>query len=111
VPAVLAVVLLVVAVGVFLPGPAAQAVLVLAVAVAALIWVAGENFGGVFTGSGTDPNSGPLLALLAAAYWPRAAGLRRTGDARTGDGRAGGPQEPVGERAAGERPVRGKVAP
>jgi hypothetical protein len=111
VPAVLAVVLLVVAAGVFLPGPAARAVLVLAVAVAALIWVAGENFGGVFTGSGTDPNSGPLLALLAAAYWPRAAGLRRAGDARAGDGRAGGPQKPVGERAAGERPVRGKVAP
>lgn len=111
VPAVLAVVVLVVAVGVFLPGPAARAVLVLAVAVAALIWVAGENFGGVFTGSGTDPNSGPLLALLAAAYWPRAAGLRRAGDARTGDGRAGGPQEPAGERATGERPVRGKVAP
>lgn len=109
-PVVLAVVLLVVGVGVFLPGPAARAVLVLAVAVAALIWVAGENFGGVFTGSGTDPNSGPLLALLAAAYWPRA-GLQRAGDARTGDGRAGGPQEPVGERAAGERPVRGKVAP
>jgi hypothetical protein len=111
VPAVLAVVLLVVAVGVFLPGPAARAILVLAVAVAALIWVAGENFGGVFTGSGTDPNSGPLLALLAAAYWPRAAGLRRAGDARTGDGQADGPQEPVGEKAAGEKPVRGEVAP
>ena len=110
VPRLLAVVLLVVAVGVFLPRPAARAVLVLAVAVAALIWVAGENFGGVFTGSGTDPNSGPLLALLAAAYWPRAAGLRRAGDARTSDGRAGGPQEPVGERAGGERPVCREVA-
>jgi len=110
VSAVLAVVLLVIAIGVFLPGRAARAVLVLAVAVAALIWVAGENFGGVFTGSGTDPNSGPLLALLAAAYWPRVAGLRRAGDARTGDGRAGGAQEPVGERAGGERPVCGEVA-
>jgi hypothetical protein len=111
VSAVLAVVLLVIAIGVFLPGRAARAVLVLAVAVAALIWVAGENFGGVFTGSGTDPNSGPLLALLAAAYWPRAAGLRRAGDARTGDARARGAQEPVGERAGGGRPVRGEVAP
>ncbi len=35
-----------------------------------MIWVA-EDFGGVLTGTGTDVNSGPLLALLAAAYWPR----------------------------------------
>ncbi len=34
------------------------------------IWVVGENFGGILTGTGTDPNSGPLLMLLAAAYWP-----------------------------------------
>jgi hypothetical protein len=47
-------------------------VLIAAVAVAAVIW-AGQDFGGIFTGAGTDPNSGPLLALLAAAYWPRPA--------------------------------------
>jgi hypothetical protein len=46
--------------------------LVLAVITAVVIWVAGENFGGIFTGQGTDPNTGPLLVLLAAAYWPRA---------------------------------------
>jgi hypothetical protein len=73
VSAVLAVVLLVIAAGVFLPAPAARGVLVVAVAVAALIWVAGQDFGGILTGSGTDPNSGPLLGLLAAAYWPRKA--------------------------------------
>src|SRR5260370_41035521 len=94
-----------------MPGRAARAVLVLAVAVAALIWVAGENFGGVFTGSGTDPNSGPLLALLAAAYWPRAAGLRRAGATRTGDGRAGGAPATVAERAGGEGPGCGEEAP
>jgi hypothetical protein len=38
--------------------------------VAAVIWVVGEAFGTIFTGGGTDPNSGPLLALLAVAYWP-----------------------------------------
>jgi hypothetical protein len=43
---------------------------VLAVVVAAFIWVVGENFGGIGAGSGTDPNSGPLLMLLAVAYWP-----------------------------------------
>jgi hypothetical protein len=67
---VLAVVLGLVAAGVFLPAPAARAALVLAVVVAAVIWVVGENFGGIFAGSGTDPNTGPLLMLLAAAYWP-----------------------------------------
>ena len=50
----------------------------LAVVVAAAIWVFGEAFGGILTGGGTDPNSGPLLALLALAYWPAraAAGCR-----------------------------------
>jgi hypothetical protein len=67
---VLAVVLGLVAAGVFLPVPAARAALVLAVVVAAFIWVVGENFGGILSGSGTDPNTGPLLMLLAAAYWP-----------------------------------------
>jgi hypothetical protein len=66
----LAVVLGLVAAGVFLPVPGARAALVLAVVVAAVIWAVGENFGGILTGSGTDPNTGPLLMLLAAAYWP-----------------------------------------
>jgi len=30
----------------------------------------GENFGAIFSGSATDPNSGLPLALLAVAYWP-----------------------------------------
>jgi hypothetical protein len=67
---ILAVVLSLVAVGVFLPVPGARAAQVLAVLVAVVIWVVGENFGGILTGSGTDPNTGPLLMLLAAAYWP-----------------------------------------
>jgi hypothetical protein len=66
----LAVVLAMVGVGVYLRPPAAKATLVLAVAVAAVIWVFGEALGGILTGVGTDPNSGPLLALLALAYWP-----------------------------------------
>jgi hypothetical protein len=36
-----------------------------------LMWIAGQGFlGGVFSGSGTDPNSGPLVILLAAAMVP-----------------------------------------
>lgn len=67
---VLAGALTVVAIGVYLPRPAAVATLVLAIVVAIAIWVAGQELGGILTGAGTDPNSGPLLALLALAYWP-----------------------------------------
>jgi hypothetical protein len=38
--------------------------------VAAVIWVFGEAFGGIMAGGATDPNSGPLLVLLALTYWP-----------------------------------------
>jgi len=69
---VLTVVLVSVALGIFLPAPARRAVTVLAVAVAAVIWLA-QGMGAMLTGSGTDPNSGPLLALLALAFWPLAA--------------------------------------
>jgi hypothetical protein len=67
---VLAVALAVIAVGVYLPSPAAKLTLVLALVVAAVIWVAGENFGMILAGGATDPNSGPLLALLTLTYWP-----------------------------------------
>ena len=35
-----------------------------------MIWVVGQAFGAILAGGATDPNSGPLLALLALAYWP-----------------------------------------
>ena len=66
----LAVIFAVIAVGIFVPA-ATRPVLVLASVAAAVIWVLGENFGGILTGRGTDPNTGPLLILLAAAFWPR----------------------------------------
>ncbi len=67
---VLAIALVIIAIGVYLPASAAKAALVLAIVVAAVIWVFGEAFGGILTGGGTDPNSGPLLILLALTYWP-----------------------------------------
>jgi hypothetical protein len=73
----LAIVLAVIAIGIFLPEPAVRVVLALAVLTAALIWIA-EGLGGILTGGGTDPNSGPLLALLALAFWPLR-GRRTTG--------------------------------
>jgi hypothetical protein len=68
----LAVALIVIAVGVFLPPPLARSALILALVVAAFIWVFGQAFGQILTGGATDPNSAPLLALLALAYWPPA---------------------------------------
>ncbi|MGB7795293.1 MAG: hypothetical protein WBL53_03385 [Pseudonocardiaceae bacterium] len=65
-----AVVLAIIALGVFGPAPLARATLILAMLVGAAYWVVGEDLGGIFTGQGTDPNSGPLLILLAIAYWP-----------------------------------------
>jgi hypothetical protein len=67
---VLAVALVVIAVGVYLPRSAARTTVVLAIVVAAVIWVFGEAFGAILAGGATDPNSGLLLILLAAAYWP-----------------------------------------
>jgi hypothetical protein len=67
---VLAAAFVVIAVGLYLPASAARATLVLAIVVALVIWVAGEALGTILTGGGTDPNSGPLLVLLALAYWP-----------------------------------------
>ena len=48
---------------------ARRPVLVIAAGLGLLFWIA-EGFGGIFTGQGTDPNTGPLLILLAACYWP-----------------------------------------
>ena len=36
----------------------------------AFFWVSGQGLGGIFTGSGTDPNTGPLIILLALAMVP-----------------------------------------
>lgn len=63
--------------------------LVLAAALGLLFWLA-EGLGGIFTGQGTDPNTGPLLILLAACFWPRSA--------------AGTERDPI---PAGERAPRG----
>lgn len=66
---VLAVLCALVAGGVFAQ-PTIRPALVMATALGLLFWIA-EGFGGIFTGQGTDPNTGPLLILLAACFWPR----------------------------------------
>jgi hypothetical protein len=66
---IVAVLFAVVAAGILVPRARRQ-VLVLAAVVALAIWVLGEHFGGITSGTATDLNSGPLLLLLVAAYWP-----------------------------------------
>ena len=39
--------------------------------VSLIFWVVGQNFGGIFAGNATDPNSGPLFVLLALTLYPR----------------------------------------
>jgi hypothetical protein len=65
------------AVGVLVPA-ATRPALVIAMVTAVAIWAAGEHFGGISDGMATDPNSGPLLALIVVAFWP----LRPRGGSR-----------------------------
>jgi hypothetical protein len=68
---VLGVLLAAIAVSVYLPWlRARRACLVVALVFCAVIWVVVQAFGGVFQGMATDPNTGPVLAVLALAYWP-----------------------------------------
>jgi hypothetical protein len=67
---VLAVLFAAIAAGILHPVTARPALAAAAIA-GLVIWVTGENFGQILTGTATDPNTGPLLVLLAAAHWPR----------------------------------------
>ena len=62
--------------------------LIVAAVAAVVIWVTGEQFSAIFTGQATDPNTGPLLILIAAAFWPLRGHdrLREPGRARSGKG-------------------------
>jgi hypothetical protein len=66
----LAFVLAVIAVGVFLSAPAVRVTVVLAVVISVIIWFVGQDLGTILAGDATDVNSGPLLVLIALAYWP-----------------------------------------
>jgi hypothetical protein len=87
----LAVVCIIVAAGVFAPPKIAQLTVVLAIVVFALIWVAVQDLGGILAGGATDPNSGPLVILLALIYWPLATVRTAASD-----------NEPVSSAATGE---------
>lgn len=71
VSAVLAAAFVVIAAGPYLPPGWSRGILAAAVALAAILWLA-QGLGGILTGTATDPDSAPLLALLTLAYWPHA---------------------------------------
>jgi hypothetical protein len=110
----LAAVLGLVAVGVYLPPSAARAVLAVAAVLAAAVGVAGQDLGGILTGSGTDPESGPLLILLVLAYWPARTGAPRTdgapADGAPADGARSGSAPADAGRSAGPGPAADRAA-
>jgi hypothetical protein len=67
----LAVLLALIAVSVLVPRRSVvRGGIVLAVVLAAMIWVFAEGFGMPFQGMATDPDTAPLLAAIAVAFWP-----------------------------------------
>jgi hypothetical protein len=73
----LAAALAVVALGIYLPPR--RTVLILALFLSAALWLA-QDLGGLQTGTATDPNTAPLLALLALSYWPAPSDLPALSD-------------------------------
>jgi hypothetical protein len=67
---VLAVALALIAVAVFLPARFLRAAVIAALIVSLALWLA-QGLGGIFTGMATDPESGPLLALIALTYFSK----------------------------------------
>jgi hypothetical protein len=93
-----------IAVGVLVPA-ATRPVLIVAIATAAALWMLAQGFGGILTGQATDPNTGPLLVLLAVAFWPRARAGRRPAPASPRAGRPAMLTAP----SAGPLPARSPV--
>ena len=50
---------------------------------ATFFWVSGQGLGGIFTGSGTDPNSGPLICSWRWPWCPHYCRIRRPGNPRS----------------------------
>jgi hypothetical protein len=48
----------------------AKTFLAVAIVLNLAYWVIGQGLGGILTGSGTDPNAGPLFVLFALALYP-----------------------------------------
>jgi len=71
VPVLLAVLCTAAVLAIALPPQLTRIGVIAAALAGAPIWVI-QDFGEIFTGQGTDPNSGLLLIIIAAAFWPLA---------------------------------------
>jgi hypothetical protein len=58
-------------IGIFLPLRWHRLTIIAALVASALVWLIGQALGALVGGEATDPNSAPLLAIIALAYWPR----------------------------------------
>jgi hypothetical protein len=65
----LAILMLFTSMGVFVSGWVRKTALGFGIAIALLFWIVGQNLGSYYTGTATDPNSGPLIVLLAVTIW------------------------------------------
>lgn len=86
----------------------ARAGVIAGAVIGALLWVS-QAFGAILTGQGTDPSSGLLLVLVAAAFWPLSRPTLETvpADGRIAPpGRATGYMPPVAARRRRRRLVR-----
>jgi hypothetical protein len=63
-----------------------------------LTWWVAQGFGGIFTGQGTDPNSGVLFVVVAAVLWPWSEASRDTTEpgSQVAHGRTARPDLPAG---------------
>jgi hypothetical protein len=66
----LAIVCVLAAASVYVSPGFTRLMIVVTVTVFAVIWIAVQDLGGILAGGATDPNSGPLVILLALIYWP-----------------------------------------
>jgi hypothetical protein len=73
----LAVMCVVAGLSVYISPSFTQFMIVMVIVVFAIIWIAVQNLGGILAGGATDPNSGPLIILLALIYWPLSAAVFR----------------------------------
>ncbi len=70
-----------VGVGVFWPSTR-RAAITIGIVLSLAVGLLGQDLGGIATGHGTDPGTGPLLILLAVALWPaRVSAFESTSDA------------------------------
>ena len=94
----------VIAIAVLVPAAISLPLLALAAVLALAIWVVGENFGGLTSGTATDPNTGPLLLLLIAAYWPPRG--QPAGGQDRGSARPSGSVRPLSSETSAPLPAR-----